>query len=109
MKHVIIIFCWVSVIVTGLVLRFDHLAKRPFHADEATGARITAHRMESGGGQFDPKHFHGPLLGDLAIPLCRLRGENGWREMKKGHLACGARHRRFAVIVGALVVAQAFW
>jgi uncharacterized protein (TIGR03663 family) len=86
MKHSAIIVLWISVIVTGAFLRFDDLAKRPFHADEATGSRITARRMESGNSQFDPKHYHGPLLGDLAIPLCKLRGETGWREMRKSTL-----------------------
>jgi hypothetical protein len=53
------------------------------HADEATGARIAARRMEGDGGTFDPRHYHGPLLADLAIPLCRLRGEAGWKTMTK--------------------------
>ncbi len=86
MKHSAIIVLWIGVIVAGAYLRFDDLAKRPFHADEATGARITARRMESGTPQFDPKHYHGPLLGDLAIPLCELRGETAWREMRKSTL-----------------------
>ena len=67
----------------GAFLRFDQLAKRPFHADEATGARITSARMESGDYQFDPIHFHGPILSSLAIPLCKGRGENRWQEMTK--------------------------
>ena len=60
MKRAIVIVCWICVIVTGAFLRFDDLAKRPFHADEATGARITARRMESGGGQFDPEALSRP-------------------------------------------------
>lgn len=83
MKHALIIFSWIAVVAVGAGLRIDALAKRPFHADEATGARITAQRMESGGGRFDPQHYHGPLLGVLAAPLCRMRGEYGWREMSK--------------------------
>lgn len=85
-------------LATGIFLRFDHLDQRPLHADEATGARLTARRMESGAGQFDPTHFHGPLLADLAIPLCRLRGENSWREMTKGTL------RTLPAIAGSLLV-----
>ena len=103
MKHVIIIFCWVGVLVIGIFLRFDHLAKRPFHADEATGARITARRMESGGGQFDPKHYHGPLLGDLAIPLCKLRGENTWQKMRKTTLRC------VPAVAGSLLLLTPLW
>ncbi len=83
MKHALIIACWIGVMAAGVFLRFDGLAGRPFHADEGTGARITAQRMESGGARFDPRHYHGPLLGSLAAPLCRLRGENSWRDMSK--------------------------
>lgn len=82
-RAAILILCWVCVIATGAWLRFDELDKRPFHADEATGARITAQRLQSGGVAFDPKHYHGPLLSGLAMPLCGLRGETGWRSMRK--------------------------
>ena len=82
-RQAIIIACWVTVAAIAVFLRFDDLEARPFHADEATGARITAKRMEDGGAHFDPKHYHGPLLADLAMPLCRARGEDGWREMTK--------------------------
>ena len=82
-KHALIIFCWVAVIGTGLFLRFDQLAKRPFHADEATGARITAARLQSGDYHFDPVHYHGPVLSSLAMPLCGWKGEDSWQEMTK--------------------------
>lgn len=78
-----VILGWILVVVAGAWLRFDGLGERPFHADEATGARITAMRMETGGARFDPKHYHGPLLGDLAIPICHARGEDTWEEMRK--------------------------
>ena len=83
MERAVVMLGWMLVAAAAVWLRFDDLAARPFHADEATGARIAAMRMESDGGKFDPKHYHGPLLGDLAIPICRARGENGWREMTK--------------------------
>lgn len=98
MKRAVIIVCWICVIVTGVFLRFDDLASRPFHADEATGARITARRMEPAGGRFDPKHYHGPLLADLVIPLCKLHGENGWREFTKSTL------RTLPAIAGSLLL-----
>lgn len=82
-KRTVIIICWIGVLAAGVLLRFDGLSERPFHADEATGARITAQRMESGGARFDPRHYHGPLLGGLATPLCRVRGETGWHDMTK--------------------------
>jgi len=83
MKPVVIISCWIALVSAGAFLRFDQLAKRPFHADEATGAKITALRIESGDYHFDPVHYHGPILSGLAIPLCKLRGEPTWREMTK--------------------------
>lgn len=83
MKRALIIVCWLAVLLAGGWLRFDDLSKRPMHADEATGARIASRRMESGGASFDPRHYHGPLLADLAIPLCRARGETRWQEMSK--------------------------
>lgn len=98
MKRFVVIACWICVIITGGFLRFDDLEKRPFHADEATGARITSRRMESGGTGFDPKHYHGPLLGDLAIPLCAMNGEGGWKEMSKTTL------RTLPAIAGTLLL-----
>ena len=41
MKRVAMVLLWLGVLFTGVFLRFEHLATRPFHADEATGARIT--------------------------------------------------------------------
>ena len=92
------IVCWVGVMAIGVWLRFDGLSSRPFHCDEATGARITARRMESGNSQFDPQHFHGPLLSSLAMPLCRARGETCWQELTKGSL------RLVPAIAGCLLV-----
>jgi uncharacterized protein (TIGR03663 family) len=98
MRRAIVIVCWICVIVTGAFLRFDDLGKRPFHADEATGARITAKRMESGGGGFDPKHYHGPTLHMLAGVLCKTNGETNWREMTKSTL------RTLPAIAGTLLL-----
>ncbi len=98
MKQAAIIACWIAVLLAAAFLRFDMLAERPFHADEATGARITATRMESGGATFDPTHYHGPLLADLAIPLCKARGENSWQKMTQATL------RMLPAVAGMLLV-----
>ncbi len=82
----------------GAFLRFDQLSKRPFHADEATGARITAARMASGDYVFDPLHYHGPTLSSLAIPLFKLHGETRWQDMSK------ATPRRLTSIAGTLLL-----
>jgi uncharacterized protein (TIGR03663 family) len=98
MKQGAVIICWIGVIVTAVFLRFDDLSSRPFHADEATGAKITALRMADDGGHFDPKHYHGPILADMGRLACWLRGESGWREMSKFTL------RLVPAVVGVLVV-----
>lgn len=98
MKHILIIAGWLVVTVIACWLRFDALEVRPMHFDEATGARVTAARMEADGGKFDPKHGHGPLLWDLAGIACRLRGEDGWRTMRESTL------RVVPAVVGVLIV-----
>ncbi len=83
LRTAILMICWICVIATGAWLRFENLGKRPFHADEATGARITANRLETGTLNFDPTHYHGPLLSGMAMPLCKLRGEDRWSALQK--------------------------
>lgn len=78
-----VIAAWCLVLFLATWMRFDDLGGRPFHADEATGARITAARMSGEGGKFDPKHYHGPVLGDVAAVVCWIRGEGGWKTMTK--------------------------
>ncbi|MEX1049855.1 MAG: flippase activity-associated protein Agl23 [Akkermansiaceae bacterium] len=86
MKYALLALCWIGVIAAGAFLRFDQLSERPFHADEATGARLTALRMESGDYRFDPVHYHGPLLSSLAMPLVEMQGESRWQELTRGSL-----------------------
>jgi uncharacterized protein (TIGR03663 family) len=89
----------------GLWLRLDSLETRPLHADEATGARILAERLETGSYAFDPTHFHGPLLTAMTEPIARLRGETGWRSLSPTTLRLGP-----AVIGGlTLLLALAFY
>jgi uncharacterized protein (TIGR03663 family) len=100
--HFRLAFCWIAILAAAVFLRFEDLAKRPIHADEATGARITAQRMESGGTGFDPTHYHGPTQSRLAMTICHWRGENSWREMSKGTL------RILPAIAGCLLVLLPF-
>ncbi len=99
----VIISCWILVIGTGAYLRFDQLSNRSFHADEATGARITASRLESGTYQFDPLHYHGPTLSAFTVGLCKLRGESGWQEMTK------LTPRMVTALAGALLLFVPLW
>lgn len=88
-KCLLIIVCWIAVLATGAHLRLDRLDDRPVHCDEATGARLTAKRMESGRSQFDPTHFHGPILSSAAIPICKARGETTWQTLSAKTLRLG--------------------
>lgn len=104
MERLLVIVGWCLVAILAAWLRFDDLGRRPFHADEATGARITSSRMSGEGGEFDPKHYHGPLLGDLAVLVCRWKEKDGWQEMTKGTL------RLLPAVSGLLVVLlPLFW
>ena len=95
--------CWVAIFAAAVFLRFEDLAKRPMHADEATGARITAQRMELGGTGFDPTHYHGPTQSRFAMTLCHWRGENSWAEMSKETL------RILPAVAGSLLVLLPFF
>ncbi|NWK56251.1 TIGR03663 family protein [Verrucomicrobiaceae bacterium N1E253] len=93
------ILCWIGVLALAVGMRFEHLSKRPFHFDEATGARITAQRMDPASGyEFNPVHNHGPLLSAVASPICHLNGESTWPSMTKLSL------RLVPAIAGSLLV-----
>lgn len=75
-----LIFCVLlatTIIVTAAFLRFYQLDERPLHFDEATGARIVGYDLEEK-RPFDPKHFHGPLLSTLSVPVVLLSGQEDW-------------------------------
>ncbi|MEJ6571237.1 MAG: TIGR03663 family protein [Akkermansiaceae bacterium] len=98
-------FCWIGVMVMAVFLRFDDLSDRPFHFDEATGARITSQRLSATEGySFNPEHNHGPLLSVAAEPFCRVNGESMWPQMSKISL------RLVPAIAGTLLVMiPLFW
>lgn len=94
----LIAFAWIVVVAMGVFVRFSDLADRPMHADEATGARILAQRLEDGSYAFDPTHFHGPLLTAAAKPVARLRGEDSWRGLTE------ATVRIIPALAGSLLI-----
>ena len=98
MKRIFTIICWLAVFAIGAHLRLDDLASRPFHADEATGAKITSLRLESGTYVFDPLHYHGPILSELGTFSARAFGENTWSELNKQPL------RLVPAIAGCLII-----
>ncbi|MFU8892216.1 MAG: flippase activity-associated protein Agl23 [Luteolibacter sp.] len=82
MKTAVTITCWLAVLLLAAALRFHDIGSRPLHADEATGARITARMMESDDYRFDPKHYHGPTLGLLGGAVANFAGSTGWRDLQ---------------------------
>ena len=101
----LVLLGWIVVFTGGVTLRFSHLSDRPFHFDEATGARITSQRIDTNSHyQFNPRHNHGPLLSSTAYLACKMAGESSWKKMTKSTL------RLVPAIAGSLLVLlPAFW
>jgi len=83
-------------------LRFDGLADRPLHFDEGTNARILATRLYDGTYEFDPQHFHGPLLSLIAAPVVRSLGQDSWETLTKFGLRLTAAACGLLAVAGAL-------
>lgn len=84
-----ILLLWLGIMTLGAYLRFHDLEQRPIHADEATGARILAQKLEGHGYTFNATHFHGPILSLSTVPLARLRHESTWPELSLTTLRIG--------------------
>jgi len=97
-QRLLIIVTWIGIVILSLTLRLQNLEERPIHADEATGARILAGQLAGEDYQFDPQHFHGPLLCLSSQPIARSRSETSWSELSTTTL------RLSTVIAGLLVV-----
>lgn len=98
MKSLLTIICWLGIFGVAAHLRLDDLSSRPFHADEATGAKITSMRLEAGTYIFDPLHYHGPILSELGAIAARIADETKWSELNKAPL------RLVTAITGCLLV-----
>lgn len=81
MKTASLLLCWVIVFALALSIRFADLGERPLHADEATGARITAQLMEAD-YRFNPKHYHGPTLAMAGGLSATIAGSSGWKDLE---------------------------
>ena len=98
LKESLIYIAWIAVAFLAIFLRTNQLDDRPMHADEATGARILSKQLEGEEYSFNPKHFHGPMLTQLTLPIARLRGENAWSELSSQTL------RSSSAIAGILLI-----
>lgn len=97
-RRIIIVAAWLAICGVGLFLRLHDLENRPMHADEATGARILAERLEGDDYSFNPSHFHGPTLSLSTVPLAQLRNESSWPDLSKLTLRFGT------VLAGVLII-----
>lgn len=97
-RRIFIITSWIVILCLGASLRLYELSNRPMHADEATGAKILAERLEDKQYTFRPHHFHGPMLSFSSMPLAKIRKESKWQELSKNTL------RLSPVIAGCLLL-----
>lgn len=97
-KRSLIVIAWIGIVLLAFALRLHDLDERPIHADEATGARILARQLAGEDYQFDPQHFHGPLLSLSSVPIARSRSEHTWSALSISTLRLGS------VIAGMLLV-----
>jgi len=89
LTHTVLLSCksaptylWCFLLLASICSRFCLLDHNPIHADEATGASLLALRLEQNHYQFDPQHFHGPLLSACAAQLAHLFQENTWVDLQ---------------------------
>ncbi len=80
------------------------------HVDEAaTGAQIVADYLETGEYNFNPHHYHGPLLPYVAALWCKVNGQSNWLELEALTLrqvtaACG-----LLTLLGVLFLQLGSW
>ena len=58
----------------ALAFRWQHLERRPFHADEGVQAVKAGELYDSGRYIYNPVEFHGPSLYYFTLPLLKLSG-----------------------------------
>jgi uncharacterized protein (TIGR03663 family) len=97
-QRLLIVIAWIGILILSLTLRLHDLDERPIHADEATGARILAQRLAGENYQFNPQHFHGPLLSLTSLPIAQSRAEGTWSALSTTTLRLGP------IIAGVLLV-----
>jgi len=86
------------IFAVALAFRAPRLADRPMHADEAVLADKFGTLLETGSYQYDPREFHGPLLGLLTLVPARVSGAHRYQELTEATL------RAVPVLCGLLLV-----
>ncbi|MEO0510445.1 MAG: flippase activity-associated protein Agl23 [Verrucomicrobiota bacterium] len=97
-KQYLIWLSWIAILITALWLRIGGLEDRPIHADEATGAHILGKRLNGEAYNYNPKHFHGPVLSMGSLAISMFQNERSWEELTLVGL------RTSTVIAGILLV-----
>ena len=74
------------IFAVALAFRAPRLADRPMHADEAVLADKFGTLLETGSYQYDPREFHGPLLGLLTLVPARVSGAHRYQDLTEATL-----------------------
>lgn len=82
----------------GLWARVVDLKDRPMHTDEAVHAVKFGELLRTGGYQYDPEEYHGPILYYFNLPVAWLRGQRSLAELDEETL------RLVPAIFGAVLV-----
>jgi uncharacterized protein (TIGR03663 family) len=109
LRMVVISLLLAAFVVAGILLRVGDLGERPLHADEATGARIVGDRLEQSDYQFDPTHYHGPLLTAVAAVWSDWSGQRDWRSLEIATLRQVVAWSGVAVVLLAAVFIGRGW
>ncbi len=87
-RHLPIVYVLLLVLLVGVAgfLRFERLAEKPMHTDEAVQAYKVAQLLTGSGYVYDPVDHHGPAMYYLAAGVCRLAGETSFARMTEESL-----------------------
>ncbi len=89
--------------ILALGIRTYSLDARPMHADEAVQAIKFGQLLETGRYEYDPRHFHGPTLYYLTLPIAWLRGQENLAQIDEITV------RLISVLFGSALILSLFW
>jgi len=93
---------FIAIVVIGFVLRFQNLAQRPMHTDEAVHAVKFGTLLEDHEYTYDPQEFHGPALNYFTLIPAWLSSANTIFQINETTL------RIIPVLFGMLLIISLF-
>ncbi len=100
-KYVIVILLLEFILALGI--RTYSLDARPMHTDEAVQAIKFGQLLETGQYEYDPRHFHGPTLYYLALPVAWFRGQENLQQIDEITV------RLVSAFFGSALILSLFW